>query len=205
MAKEPKPKKPKLPELDPPKSLIEVASMQIRMAELLGAVSLAESSLEAAYAQLKEHAIEEVKNFQQQILQLAKAIEKYAEAHKEELTTDSQTVPVPMGGSFQWYDTPLSVRIKKDDIPKIIKRIKRKRLKRFIRTSETIDKEAMLKEPAVAQSIPGVKIDRDKKFVIRPPSRDERVEHNLSTGKRQICLTKKEGMDETEETEAEAA
>lgn len=204
MAKKPNKTNGKAPEIAvaPATSMLEVARNQARIAELLGVLQIRQAQVERAISQIVEPAEVECEGYRKEIFALAKSIEVYAEDRKKSLTVQGQTVPVPGGGSFQWYSTPPSVRIAKKKVEKVLEAIKAKKWHRFIRTTEEIDKQALLKEPEKAVEIDGVRIKSDEKFAIRPATRDERVEHNLSTGKRQIVTSKKEAETDVEDEAA---
>jgi phage host-nuclease inhibitor protein Gam len=198
------------PDIPPPTSLLGVAELQIRMSELLGSVKEVASSLATDINALEEEAAGKIEAYKEEILRIAKVIEQYAEANREALTGKTQTVVVAGGGEMQWYKTPQSVRIAKDMVEEIIKRIKRRRknrrrLMRFIRVKESLDLKAMLKEPELAQSIAGVVIASDNKFAIRPPNRDERVEHNITEDKWAVVVATKEQLPKKEEDQKQAA
>ncbi|KKT96721.1 MAG: Mu-like protein prophage FluMu host-nuclease inhibitor protein gam, partial [Parcubacteria group bacterium GW2011_GWA2_45_15] len=53
-------------------------------------------------------------------------------------------------------------------VESILESLKSLKLKRFIRTKEEIDKEAMLKEPETAKTVKGVSISQHEEFVAKP-------------------------------------
>ena len=65
-----------------------------------------------------------------------------------------------------WRTSPPAVQIK--DVEDVIKRIKKLGLVDFIRTKETIDKPAMLKNPEKAKSVQGVSITQNEEFFVKP-------------------------------------
>ncbi|PIS34681.1 MAG: hypothetical protein COT37_01425, partial [Parcubacteria group bacterium CG08_land_8_20_14_0_20_43_9] len=54
------------------------------------------------------------------------------------------------------------------DVESILESLKALKLKRFIRTKEEVDKEAMLKEPETAKTVKGVSISQHEEFVAKP-------------------------------------
>ena len=79
-----------------------------------------------------------------------------------------KTKTVDLGaGIIKWRLRPPSVRLTK--VEDIIERIKALRLRRFLRVSIEVDKEAMRKEPAVARTIAGVSIGSEgEDFIVEP-------------------------------------
>ena len=69
-------------------------------------------------------------------------------------------------GEVQWRLRPPSVSIKGKEA--VLDLLRRLGLSRFIRTSEEINKEAILAEPAGVASVPGIAISQAEDFVIVP-------------------------------------
>ena len=82
----------------------------------------------------------------------------WAEANRAALTDNHKVKSAQLAtGKILWRSRPASVRLSgKIDI--ILARLKAMGLNQFVRTSETINKEAMLAEKTVAASVPGVSI-----------------------------------------------
>ena len=92
----------------------------------------------------------------------------WAEAHRESLTAGgkSKTVQLP-AGEIAWRQRPPSVRIR--DAAGVLVALAAAGLSRFVRVKQEIDKEAMLREPAVASAVPGVSIgSAGEEFVVTP-------------------------------------
>ncbi len=78
----------------------------------------------------------------QEIFTRAEAIEKFATENRELLTNQERTKTINHpGGSFSWRKTTeLLLPEGKAAIAELIQKLKRKRLKRFVRTKEELDK-----------------------------------------------------------------
>lgn len=103
-----------------------------------------------------------------QVAEIIAAVQAWAETHRAELTHDGKIKTVKLAtGEFNWRVRPPRVSLRGKG--KIITALKGLGLTRFIRVSEDIDKEAILKEKAVASQIQGVTISSaGEDFAISP-------------------------------------
>jgi phage host-nuclease inhibitor protein Gam len=98
---------------------------------------------------------------------LKKGLQIWAAANRKELTSAGKVKFHDFdAGRIQWRTNPASVALKK--VERVMASLKELKLDRFIRIKEEPNKEAMLEEPEVAKTVPGVKIKQDEKFVIVP-------------------------------------
>ncbi len=150
-----------------PKSLNEAAQFLAQIGEEQRATSEIQLGLNAKVDELKAKAMVDDKPHQEKISQLVEGLFAFAEAHRDELTNGGKrkTVEVPTG-TFGWRMTPPSVKLR--DVESILESLKALKLKRFIRTKEEVDKEAMLKEPETAKTVKGVSISQHEEFVAKP-------------------------------------
>ena len=150
-----------------PKSLDEAAKFLAEIGQEQRATDKIRSGLNAAVDKLKDKAMSDDAPHQEKISQLVEGLFSYAEAHRDELTDGGKrkTVEVPTG-TFGWRMTPPAVSLR--DVESILENLKALKLKRFIRTKEEIDKEAMLKEPDVAKTVKGVSIGQHEEFIAKP-------------------------------------
>ena len=150
-----------------PKSLDEAAQFLAQIGKEQRATDEIESGLNAAVDKLKAKAMADGEPHQEKVSQLVEGLFAYAEAHRDELTNHGKrkTVEVPTG-TFGWRMTPPAVTLR--GIEQILGSLKSLKLGRFIRTQEEVDKEAMLKEPEVAETVKGVSISQHEDFVAKP-------------------------------------
>lgn len=86
-----------------------------------------------------------------------KAVQAYAEAHREDLTNGGKTKTVAFTtGEIGWRQRPPSVSVRAADT--VIETLKRMGLNRFVRVKEEVNKEAILAEPEAARGIAGLAI-----------------------------------------------
>lgn len=156
-----------------PENLVEAADLITRIAAEQRAVDAIENDLNEQVAAKQKKAMEDALPHNRTIAGLVRGLFIFADANREKLTDDGKTkiVQVPTG-SFGWRLNPPSVHLRNKK--KVIAELKKLGLKRFIRTLEEVDKEAMLKEPGV--KVPGVKIVQDEIFSVKPNTLEAGVE-----------------------------
>ncbi len=103
-----------------------------------------------------------------EIKELVQNLSVYAEYNRAELTNDGRTKLVSLAhGSLQWRFTPFAVSIRgKTEV--VIQRLKKLGLTQFIRTKETIDRQAMSKNRMQAEAVEGISFTRREEFVVTP-------------------------------------
>lgn len=97
--------------------------------------------------------------------ELVKKLAAFAEANRSRLAK-GKTIQLP-SGVLNWRLTPFKVT-PRGKVAAILAELKRRRLGRFIRVKEELDREAMLREPEVAGKVPGISIDRREELYIQP-------------------------------------
>lgn len=170
-----------------PQSIAQAADDQKRIAQLLREIQNTESTCNAEVSERMKQAADEVAEREQEIKRLARGIYAFAEEHRKELTAGGtrKTVPLPHSGFLLWYSTPAAVDVKNAE--EVLRYLKKKKLHRFIRIKEEVDRESMLREKKVASAIPGVFIRSGQKFALRPLGTKSRVECNVATKRWKIA------------------
>ncbi len=99
---------------------------------------------------------------------LMKGVHAYCETNREGLTKEGKVKHhIFATGRVEWRITPKKVGLSK--VADVLASIKSLGLaKKFIRTAEEVDKEAMLKDEEKAAGIKGVKISQKEEFAIKP-------------------------------------
>lgn len=101
------------------------------------------------------------------IRQLTNGVQTWCEANRDSLTQGGKVKFANLAsGEVKWRMRPPKVGLR--GIETIIEACKKLGLARFVRTKEEINKEAMLAEPELAQTIAGVSITQGEDFVIVP-------------------------------------
>lgn len=99
--------------------------------------------------------------------QLGEGVRIWCEANRIKLTKEGRIKTAKFGaGEVSWRTRPPRVNVRGEGI--VIEALKRLGLGRFIRTSETLDKNAILADPDAVQDIKGLSISQGEDFVIKP-------------------------------------
>lgn len=116
-----------------------------------------EADMNDKVAQIKHDHEQLAEPIKEQIGELLAAVQVYAEANRDNLTRGGKSKSVQLAtGELVWRTLPPKVTIRNKQ--RVMGSCHTLGLNRFIRTSEEINKDAMLAEPEVAQQIAGVTI-----------------------------------------------
>lgn len=127
-----------------------------------------QAGLDAAAARVKAEHEALARPLRADIAALTRGVQVWAEAHRGELTQDGRvkTVKLP-SGEIAWRTRPPSVRL--SGIAAVIEAIRERGLHGFLRVRAEVNKEAMLAEPELAVSVPGVTIgSAGEEFIVTP-------------------------------------
>ena len=119
-------------------------------------------------AEIKAEFEERADPFKTEIEDRTKGILTFCEAHRDDLTRSGKVKfhKFP-AGEINWRRRPPKVSVR--GMAVVLERLKSLGLKRFIRTKEEVNKEAMLAEPDVAASVDGINVGSEgEDFVITP-------------------------------------
>ena len=192
MAKRPSRKQTSLVIANVPQSLAEVEQLYRETTNELLEIRSLETDEDTKIAEIHAEFAQKIGPKVERVQNLAQQIYAYAEAHKQELSLNGTRLIAPIGkaGTFQWARLHPSVVV--TNVRKVIVEIVKRRLrKQFLRQKYEIDKEAILKQEARAVKIPGISIERPRKWYIRPADTDARVEMDERTGTWQIAKQEK--------------
>lgn len=152
---------------DIPQSIEEVSNCIAKVGRHQREFEQVQIKLNEDIEQIKTQALKNSRSHQEAVEELFEKIFIYAEKHRDELTErgKKKTVHFPTG-EISWRLTPPSVLLK--NVKEVLELCKKLNLERFIRVKEEVNKEAILKEPEVAQKIRGVTISQKEEFVVKP-------------------------------------
>lgn len=163
-------RKTKAPALKVPQSLeaadtllAEAGEHMNRLAEIGAALARETAASKAVHEEAAAPHKAALKVIQQQL-------QAFAEARREELTQGGKTKTIARPTGFMlWRTKPPSISVK-GKVADVVAHLLGSRLATlFLRTKHELDKEAMLKHPADAATVPGITIVRDEEeFVILP-------------------------------------
>lgn len=132
-------------------------------------LALIQAALDEKLAHAKAEAEAQAKPLAETIERLTAGLQIWATAHRDSLTQHGKTKTVPMpSGEIAWRIRPPAVSL--SNVKALVEALlAEKTLGRFLRTKHQPDKEAMLKEPAVAATLPGVTLKTGiEDFVVTP-------------------------------------
>lgn len=135
-----------------------------------------EAEMNDRLAEIKEEYGAKVEPINDQIVAKHEGLKTYAEANRARLTNNGKVKFHRFTtGEISWRTRPAKVTIRGKDA--VIAAIKGARLgKKFLRTKEEINKEAMLEDRKTAAAITGVSIGSDGEDFIVEPSETELAE-----------------------------
>lgn len=127
---------------------------------------------------LKAQARERVWPLEDQIGERIEGLLLFAQAHRAALTRNGKrrTIRYP-SGEFGWRLTKPAVVIR--GVERVLEALKQQGFGRFVRVREEINKQALLAEPDVAQSISGVSISQREEFFVKPSKLDLEITRPL--------------------------
>lgn len=106
---------------------------------------------------------------------LEEALRLYCERNRARLTDDGKRKTIEFAtGRASWRARPAKVTLRK--VAAVVEALKRgpRRLRKFLRTTVEVDKEAMLKDAALARTVKGVSIGSGgEDFAVEPFEIDE--------------------------------
>ena len=155
-----------------PVDMASAAANLARIGAIQRELDVAKVALAETVAKAKEAAEAAAAPLKVEVEMLTRGLQIWAEARRDELTQGGKTKTVTLAtGEIAWRSRPPSVRLR--DPAAVIETLQRLQLSRFLREKIEIDREAMLKEPAAAASVPGVVIgSAGEEFVVTPASAD---------------------------------
>ena len=151
-----------------PQSREEASQAVARIGVINREVARREADMNDRLAKIKEEVEAEVAPSRTEAEQLTEGLKIWSEANRRELTGGDKTKTVDLGsGLIKWRSKPAKVTIR--GMEAVIAAIKTLGLRKFIRTTEEVNKEAMLLDKDKARTVPGVTIGSDgEDFVVEP-------------------------------------
>ena len=141
-----------------------------RVGALVREVDGIQAALDAKVTELRQIAEARATPLKAEIAQISQGLQLWAEANRDTLTHGGRTKTIELAaGRLAWRTRPASVRLKGVDA--VLAELRGRNLLQFIRTTEEVDKAAMLRDPVCARAVPGVTIASEgEEFVVEPLS-----------------------------------
>jgi phage host-nuclease inhibitor protein Gam len=151
-----------------PQSREEAEAMLARLGEIQRDRALIEAALSEDVTARRAMAEAEGQPLAEEADRIVAGLRLWAEANRPTLTDGGRTKTVKLAtGEIAWRIRPPSVRLR--DMPMVIEALVNLGLARFLRTKTEVNKEAMLAEPVVAASVPGVSIGSEGEEIVITP------------------------------------
>ncbi|MBF0283608.1 MAG: host-nuclease inhibitor Gam family protein [Magnetococcales bacterium] len=107
------------------------------------------------------------KPLEDDIKRLREGIQAWCESRRRDLTG---------GGKVKFHDFPAGkiswrmrpARVVLRSIENVIQALRERKLERFVRIKEEVNKEAILAEPEAVSGIPGIKLEQGEEFIVTP-------------------------------------
>lgn len=133
-------------------------------------LSRIEAAMNDELAAIKERYEEQARPFHDRMKSLTIGVQTWCEANRSALTDGNKTKTVNLSsGTVKWRLTPPSVKVGRGLIGAVLVAIRKAGLADiFIRTSEELNKEAILAAPEKIAAIQGISIHQAEEFVIEP-------------------------------------
>lgn len=143
--------------LSVPQTDVDAADMLKKIGENNRAVTRVEADMNEKLAAIKADAEKLASPMREENVALIEGLKTWAEAHRDRLTGGGKTKTVDLGtGTVSWRLRPAKVTLR--GVDEILTACKTLKLTAFIRTTEEINKEAMLADREKAATLAGVTI-----------------------------------------------
>lgn len=145
----------------------EVIDAVAKIGELVRERTRIEAAMNDEMAAIKAQYEMDAQPHGERITALTAGVQAWCEAHRMDLTHGGKTKTVQLPtGEVKWRTTPPSVSIK--GVAAVMQLLRDKKLARFIRSKDEINKEAILADAKAVVGIAGITIKQFEEFVIEP-------------------------------------
>ncbi len=148
-----------------PADLTEANAVLFRLDALARSVEAIENDYAEAVAKLRKQADLAIAPLAGEGVALEKGLAVFANDNRTTLLTGDEKSVKLSGGTFGWRWTPLKVYTGKGGDTKALATVKGMNLMTYVRTIESLDKEALLRDQPV---IPGIKYTQVENFFVTP-------------------------------------
>lgn len=143
------------------KAILELGNQRREAARL-------ETEMNDQIAVIKDKYGEKVQPHNEKAAELLTGIDTFCSAHRDRLTNDNKVKFFRFSnGVISWRKQPAKVTLRK--VEDVLKKLKDLKLRKFIRTKEEVDKEAILLEPKKVANITGISVGSEgEAFFVDP-------------------------------------
>lgn len=126
-----------------------------------------EADMNDALSERRAHYEAQAKPIAERIVELTRGVALWCEANRQQLTNDGKIKTHRFAsGEVSWRLRPPSIVVRGAD--QVLGMLERLGLVRFIRTKQELDREALLSEPDIAKTLPGVAVSQREDFIVKP-------------------------------------
>lgn len=162
--------KPKLKAIAMPaaQSQDEVDLMIGKIGEAQRKIESIDAELTAEIANLQAKAKDKIEPLKVRVGEYLQAIMAWAQANKDNLTKDGRRTITVSQGAFGWRWSPPAVKVKRNCLESVVEALRARRLKKLLRITTELDKEAILRTPDLVAKIPNIEVRQDELFYVKP-------------------------------------
>jgi phage host-nuclease inhibitor protein Gam len=129
-----------------------------------------QAELDAAVAKVTTAFQPKIQELAGEIKELVGGLQTWAEANKDDLTSDGKRTVSLGTGDIGWRTNPPKVKV--SGLEKVIAVLKAKGLEVFVKVKEELDKKAILDAPEAIKGVKGLEIVQDETFWAHPANVD---------------------------------
>ena len=166
--------------IDAPVTQEQAEALLLDIGKAQREVARIEADMNDHLAEIKDGFEKAAQPYNEDISEKFSALHIWAEAHKDELLKGKLKTAKISTGELSWRTTPPRVSVRGKD--EVIEMLKRMKLTHLIRTTEDINKEAILNEPEAIKGIAGVSIVQKEEFAAK--SFESQIERVMSIKKK---------------------
>jgi phage host-nuclease inhibitor protein Gam len=137
-----------------------------RLGELQRDLVRLEAEMNDQLSPIKEHYENTAKPLNAEIEELWAGVQAWAESNKPDLLDGKAKTAKLSTGDVGWRTSTPSVRLTNAKV--VLEGLKQMGLNQFIRTTEEVNKEAILAAPQAVQHVKGISISQTETFFIKP-------------------------------------
>ncbi len=156
-----------------PESKGEAEMLIAQIGDLQRQIQTIETRMQDRVAKLKAASDQKAAPLNAELKKTFERVQAWAEANRAELTESGKRKTVEMGaGTIAWRFDPLSITVSTKKLEGILKTLRSKGLRRLIRSTHNVDKEAVKDgletNPKLIDGIDGLGKKRTETFSVKP-------------------------------------
>ncbi len=151
--------------LDPKMTVADATNLLGRIGGGQRAIAHREAALDEKVTALRQKAAAGIAPLEASLAANEAVLRLFAEAYRKELCPPGKKTAVLATGELTWRTSPPAVTL--TGVAKVIERLKAAALYKFIRVKESVNKDAVLDDPAAVKAITGIAVKRVETLEIK--------------------------------------